>query len=239
MIRNNPGNTPGLFSFLLCTYLLFTAIPDVHSQESYSGKFYPTAGITWRSTAMNFFNFDYVWPDDFSRPYDYERNVQGFSLNIGIQYQLSNTLVVEYYPNLRYDVIYHRWDKKYDELIGITNDGDSLFTNDNPINIKEFIIDHNFNIMRKKGRLAYGLGMTIVNTGKSFKYPNSYRAPNPIYRYQSLEFKAYNAFVTFPLKNIFNLELKAMYIPKDFPYNQFEKYIMYSMRVYYRFKSLN
>jgi len=50
-------------------------------------EFYPTVGITWRSTAMNFFNFDAVIPDDYGRPYDYERSVQGVSLNIGLQVQ--------------------------------------------------------------------------------------------------------------------------------------------------------
>jgi hypothetical protein len=41
--------------------------------------------------------------------------------------------------------------------------------------------------------------------------------------------------VTVPIKKIFNLEIKAMYIPKDFPENPNGKYIMYSLRAYYKF----
>jgi len=235
----NLGNTPGLLSFLFCTYLLLVAIPDVYGQDVKRGKIYPTAGITWRSTAMNFFNFNAVLPDDFSKQYSYERNVQGFSLNIGIQYQLSNSVFLEYYPNLRYDVTHSTYDSKYDRLVLVTSAGDSSFVNGHPIYEKSFLIDHNFNIIRKIGRKSFGFGMTIVNTGKTINYPLNHRSPNPIIKHQNIEFKTYNAFVTIPLKKIFSLEFKALYIPRDFPWNVSEKYIMYSMRVYYRFKSLN
>jgi len=236
--NSHTSNRLGWVSLFLSLFL-FTSF-DANAQEGQAGKIYPTAGITWRSTAMNFFNFKAVLPDTFiSRKYEYERNVQGFSLNLGLQYQLSRSVFIEYVPNLRYDVIHFRNDIKDDVLVLVENEVDSFFVNDNPIYIKDFIIDHNFNVMRIKGKMAYGFGFTIVNSGESYQYPANHRIPKVNIRTQVIEFKTYNAFVTFPLKKILNLELKAMYIPKDFPYNKFEKYIMYSMRVYYRFKSLN
>ncbi|MCP4458511.1 MAG: hypothetical protein GY816_10890 [Cytophagales bacterium] len=238
----NPGRRPGFLSLLLSIFLINLCFSKTYGQglqEPQKSKLYPTAGITWRSTAMNFFDFVSILPDDPNKPFDYERNVQGFSLNIGIQYQLSNSVAIEYYPNMRYDVTHHKWDSKYDELVLVVNEVDSFFTNDKPIYIKKFLIDHNFNIMRKKGKLAYGLGLTIVNSGESYTFPHNHRAPNPIVRTHIIEFKTYNAFVTLPLKKIFNLELKAMYIPRDFPENVSEKYIMYSIRVYYKFDFLN
>jgi hypothetical protein len=175
-------------------------------------KIYPTAGITWRSTAMNFFNFNAVIPADPTIPYDYERNVQGFSINPGLQIEVFN-IGFEYYPNLRYDVVHG--------VIGVENE-----------RIREFIIDHNFNLILKR-KIDFGIGLTIVNAGKGYEFVN------PIPRYHNIEFKTYNTFVTIPVKKVINLEIKALYIPKDFPVNPNEQYIMYGLRVYYKFDFLN
>ena len=151
-------------------------------------------------------------PSDPTIPYDYERNVQGLSINPGIQIR-SGFIGIEYYSNLRYDVV--SW------VIGVENE-----------RIKDFLIDHNFNLIFAR-KIDFGLGLSIVNSGKGFEFVN------PIPRYHNIEFKSYNAFVTIPVKKIFNLEIKALYIPKDFPENPEQKCIMFSLRIYYKFDFLN
>lgn len=175
-------------------------------------QIYPTAGITWRSTAMNFFNFKAVIPADPTIPYDYERNVQGFSLNPGLQLN-SKFIGFEYYSNLRYDVVHG--------VIGVENK-----------RVKEFIVDHNFNLIFKR-KIDFGFGLTIINAGKGYEFVN------PIPRYHNIEFKTYNIFVVVPIKKVINLEIKALYIPNNFPENPDEQYIMYSLRAYYKFDFLN
>jgi len=213
------------------TVLILIISSDLGAQDKII-EFYPTAGITWRSTAMNFFNFGAVIPDDYTRPYDYERNVQGVSLNIGLQVQFLDHLTLEYYPNLRYDVLYVEFDPAGKEFIRLIN-GDSLFFNDKVIYIKDFIIDHNWNLSYKK-KLTYGVGISIVNANKVYTFYN----PPTLKRYHNIEFKTYNAFIVIPIKKILNLEIKAMYIPRDFPENPNEEYMMYSLRLYYKFDFL-
>lgn len=201
-------------AFLIFSFIYFPIIfsSTVASAQNRLFKFSPTAGITWRSTVMNFFNFNGVIPDDFTKPYDYERNVQGFSLNPGIQIEYKN-IGFEYYANLRYDVVYFKFgsNEEYE---------------------KDFLLDHNFNIFINS-KIQYGIGLSIINSGKGYEFVN------PIPRFHNIEFKTYNAFLTVPIKKILYLEIKALYIPKDFPENPEEKYIMYSLRVYYKFDFLN
>jgi hypothetical protein len=78
------------------------------------------------------------------------------------------SIAVEYYPSLRYDYTHHISDPKDKKLINVIN-GDSVFTNNNPIEVKEFIVDHNFNFYFSK-KVKYGFGLSIINTGKGFYY---------------------------------------------------------------------
>jgi hypothetical protein len=200
-----------ILNFLTGIVLILFCSAQAFGQEKLI-QVYPTAGISWRSTAMNFFNFKAIIREDPTKPYHYEKNVQGFSLNPGILIK-AKTIGVEYYSNLRYDVI--------SGTIGQENKF-----------IKEFIIDHNFNLIISR-KIDFGLGLTIVNAGEGYAFVN------PIPRYHNIEFKTYNLFVTVPVKKLIQLEIKALYIPKDFPENREEKYLMYSLRVYYKFNFLN
>jgi len=211
--------------------LFFSLIILKTYSQSREIKVYPTSGITWRSTAMNFFNFKSIVPADPTKPYNYERNVQGFGINLGLQLELFNNITFEYYPSLRYDYTHHYYDLSKNRLINVIN-GDSIFGNDYPIDVKEFILDHNFNLIFRR-KIDFGFGLTIVNAGKGYEFVN------PIPRYHNIEFKTYNAFITVPIKKLINLEIKALYIPKDFPENPDEQYIMYSLRAYYKFDFLN
>lgn len=197
-------------SFRAVLIIVFILIFSFKSFGQDSGvTIVPTAGITWRSTAMNFFNFKAVIPYDPTNPYHYEKNVQGFSLNPGLQFK-TKFVGIEYFSNLRYDVVHY------------------IFGSNNQYK-KEFIIDHNFNLILKK-KFDFGFGLTIVNAGKGYEFVN------PIPRYHHIEFKTYNVFVTLPIKEVVNLEIKALYVPKNFPENPNEKYIMYSLRAFYKFK---
>jgi hypothetical protein len=212
IVIKEPGNNTG--SFLKKPFrAVLIGLISIFSFKSFgqdSGvTIVPTAGITWRSTAMNFFNFKAVIPYDPTNPYHYEKNVQGFSLNPGLQFK-AKSVGIEYFSNLRYDVVHY--------ILGSNNQYK-----------KEFIIDHNFNLILKK-KFDFGFGLTIVNAGKG------YRFVNPIPRYHHIEFKTYNFFVTLPIKKVMNLEIKALYVPKNFPENPKERYMMYSLRAYYTFK---
>ena len=198
---------------LLTILVTLLCLTRIFAQEEKIFKVYPTAGITWRSTAMNFFNFDAVIPADPTKPYNYERNVQGLGINPGLQLQFK-LVGVEYYPSLRYDVIHSdvHIENKY---------------------TKGFLIDHNINLFVKR-KILYGVGFSIVNDNEVYSFVN------PTLRYHNLEFKTYNFFVTVPIiKKIMQLEIKALYVPKDFPENPDEDYIMYSLRAYYKFDFLN
>jgi hypothetical protein len=184
---------------------------------------YPTAGITWRSTLMNFFNFDYVWPYDNTVPFDYERNIQGLGLNIGCLLQ-GDLLGIEYYPSFRYDVTHFRFRPP-----GST--GVHYVTKDDYY--KSFLVDHNVNLLFRRKKLDFGFGFSLVNAGKGFHFEN------PFPRYQRIEFKTYSAFVTIPIKKVVHLELKAHYIPERHPQNPYQKYMSYSIRLYHRFGFLN
>ena len=213
--KNKKSGVPGflfsnIFAILLLVFFSFSSNKSVGQAKAI--ELYPTAGITWRSTATSFFNFKGIMPSDPTIPYDYERNVQGLSMNPGIQIR-SGFIGIEYYSNLRYDVV--------SGVIGVENE-----------RIKDFLIDHNFNLIFAR-KIDFGLGLSIVNSGKGFEFVN------PIPRYHNIEFKSYNAFVTIPVKKIFNLEIKALYIPKDFPENPEQKCIMFSLRIYYKFDFLN
>ena len=122
----------------------------------------------------------------------------------------------EYFLNLRYDVVHYSISKENEPN-------------------REFILDHNINFAFK-GRVAYGIGFSIINSGKGFWYYNN--ATNPIPIYHNIEFKTVNAFLTVPAFKILKLEIKALYMPNGYPYNRNGKYIMYSMRLYYKFNFL-
>lgn len=199
--------------WLCLATLIFGTTLNLVAQEK-AIKVYPTIGITWRSTATGLLNLSGVWDYDPKVPYDYERNVQGFSINPGIQMELSSLPIgIEYYPNLRYDVVSF-----------------NFF----PVDTynKQFLIDHNFNLYVKR-KVTGGVGFSIVNSGAGFDYVN----PTP--EYFEIEFRTYNVFIVLPIKKIVNLEVKALYIPVDFPANPHGEHIMFSLRLYYKFQFLD
>ena len=197
-----------------------------------------TIGITWRSTPIDFFNSKYI--DIHSRipSYNDERNVQGFSLNIGLIYRISSILSLEYHPNIRYDQITFHQDT-VGWMRSITRTQTGVTVTYQPIHEqipnKEFILDHNFNLVFTT-KLNWGLGLSIINTGKSFQYENPIGSPS---KTENIQFVTYNAFVVIPVKKILFLELKALYtnnLPASDPN---DNHIMFSTRLFYkiRFKS--
>ncbi len=218
--------------FLFFFILIYSENSQAQNEES---RVMLTAGLTWRSTAMNFFNLKSLRPSNIRIPsiYYYEISVQGVSLNIGLQYRLSHRLKLEYHPNLRYDHL--RIDTEYIETRYVPkaiNSTDSTFVDFyTSEEVKAFIVDHNFNFIFKGKKLDYGIGMTIVASGKLIEYNTS---PTTTELF-NIEFSTYNAFIVVPIKKVINLEIKALYIPSGFPYNRKEKYMMYSLRAFYKF----
>lgn len=197
--------------------LFFISLSVAYSQYSNKVNFYTTGGLMLRTGIMNFFNFKYKWPSNVSRPYNSERNINGFSLSPGILFKI-NHLQIEYFAGLRYDVLY------------IVSGKENTYQ-------REFILDHHFNFSLKVRKLSYGVGSSIVNAGKSFTYNTNIFTPN--YIHESLEFRTINGFVTFPVWKTLNLEIKAIYMPNGYPYNRQQDFIMYSTRLFYKFKFLN
>jgi hypothetical protein len=205
----------------ICVIIVFllTIFPEPAKSQEKLIDIYPTLGLTWRSTAMNNFNFGAVLPDDPTKYYPYEKNVQGFSLNTGIQLDFWKSFVFEYVPNLRYDVSHFRFNGSSDEVMYL----------------KEFMIDHNLNIAVRKKLLYGGVGLSIINVNKGYAFEN----PIGVSRYHDIEFTTYNAFITFPIKKVLNLEFKVLYSKNNFPFNKNEEYLMYSFRLFYTFDFLN
>ncbi len=195
---------------IVCLFC-FLSISNVYAQINIT----PSVGITWRSTAMNYFNFKGLRKYDLRVPYSYEANVQGFSItpSVGLNYQ---RLTLSYDVNLRYDYLHSLYDSTTFE--GVRD-------------IKNFISDHNLNILWKTKKLSYGIGWGVVNFRKDFEYLNG----GKLY-FQNLQFNTYNFLCNLPLKNQFHLQMSAYYIPRGFPYNPYQKFIMYSLKLYYKFK---
>jgi hypothetical protein len=201
-----------LVEFIIFTTLLVLPKSLLLGQNREALTIYPTAGISWRSPAVPLLHLNGILPADPTIPYPAEKNIQGFSLNPGLQL-IKKSIGIEYSPNLRYDIV------------------SSVLWQDNVYN-KEFIVDHNFNLLlcRKK---IYSLGYSIINAGKGFEFVN------PNLRYHNIEFRSFNLAVTFPIKEIFNLEIKTMYSSRGFPDNPEKEVLMFTLRAYYRFNFLN
>ena len=200
-------------SFLVLNALIF--FPNIINAQNFWEKLNFTGEITFRTTAVtDFYNFDIIFPDDGTKLYNYESNIQGFALNPGLLFN-DAYLNIEYFPSLRYDVVRN--------VLGVEN-----------AKKREFIIDHNFNFGIKWKKLVYGLGMTIINAGKGYYFVN----PMPIIRYNDIEFKTYNVYVVIPIKPLL-IEVKMLYIPRGFPQDLDGKYNMYSLRLFYNFQALN
>lgn len=197
--------------------LLFLLLPSFHSlAQTQPVSIRPTFGMSFRSTAMNFFNFKAVEKRDFTLPYNYEKNVQGIALDLGVQLNLFS-IGLEYNPRFRYDYVHGNYDIALHKRLPDT---------------KDFLLDHNVNIFFRR-KLIYGTGLTIVNAGKGYWFEN----PVGFRRYHHIEFMTYNIFVGLPIKKYLCLEFKAQYVPENFPINRHDDYIMYSLRAYYTFRS--
>uniref|UniRef100_UPI004049DF97 hypothetical protein n=1 Tax=Fulvivirga sp. TaxID=1931237 RepID=UPI004049DF97 len=184
------------------------------AQES-KVNFSATAGITWRSPAMAIFNFNGVHRSDFQSPYVDERNIQGFGLNLGIRAKYKK-VGFEYYPSFRYDVISNNWETPniYDDYI------------------KEFIVDHNFSFFVKR-KLTYGLGATIVNTGKNID-----GIVNGVPKTLNIQFFTINGSVAVPVKSIMDLEFRVHYLPVGYSSYDSANTLLYTVRAYREFDSI-
>lgn len=201
-----------LSSFILSFMFYFGASKGMAQNSQLTIN--PTLGISWRSTAMNFFNFRAVEYEDYTLMYNYEKNVQGLALNPGMQVNLF-PFGFEYNARLRHDYIHGNHDILNRKVLPDT---------------KGFLLDHNFNLYIKRN-ITCGAGFSIVNSGTGYWFEN----PVGTRRFHRIEFSTYNVFVGFPVKKIIDLEIKAQYVPNDFPSNRKEEYIMYSLRAYYTF----
>ncbi len=199
--------------------------------QTHESKLAVTGGLTFRTTAMNFLNFKEIVPADPTIPYHYEKNVQGIGLNLGVKYRLFEKVYIEYYPSLRYDVVYIEFNPEDRRFTGVTHNGDSAFVNSRSIPVKDFLVDQNLNLVFGK-KLSYGLGISVVNANKTFSFTN----PTP--RQHNIQFTTYNLFIVFDVLRNTGFEIKGQYVPSGFPENPEEDYLMFSFRLFYELSIL-
>ena len=197
----------------------------------------PAIGLSWRSTAIGLSGHRGM-VRGFQIPYNYEKNIQGASLNPSINiYIRPAQLAIEYAPNLRYDHLYNVWSDSCHLM--------QLDFNPRPVchyllldEVKGFIIDHNFNFFirlgksKDKRKTRVGFGLSLVNSGKDFTSQNDYGQV-----YWNLAFTTYNLALQIPIKKHFTVEPKVLYIPQDFPDGPAQRYLSFSLRTFYNFGS--
>ena len=222
-------NTSVRFSALFYL-LLFYGSTNLYAQPE-PGILSPTLGLTFRTTATGFLNFNGVLPWDWRQPYDYEQNVQGLRVNAGLEYQATNKIALAYYANVGYDRIasYRNPDPSTGIFYGFGARGDSLIHYPD-IKVEELILDHNIQLILRGKKIDYGIGLSIINSGKGYEYYE-----DGDLRYHNIQFTAYNLFLQFPILKKINTEIKAQYVPAGFPQNPFRDVIMMSIRTFYRF----
>jgi len=209
-------------------FIALLSLENTFSQSNYS-RLSLTAGLSWRSAPTFFSSHGAVFFK--SGLYDEDKNVQGFSLNLGLRYKFNDKISLEYYPSLRYDYMYHKLHFISKKLIEVYNNVDSLFdVTYRRENINGIIIDHDISLLFSKRKFDFGIGITLVNAGKGFEYEY-----NSVNRYLTTEFLTYNAIIQVPIKKVINLELKINYVPNGFPEGSTAKHFMHTLRAYYKF----
>ncbi len=206
--------------------VLFLTIQSTESKaQENSEKVSITAGITLRTNADTYFQ-SVTTRQIFYRPFEYDQNLIGKRLSLGVEYQLSNRIAIEYYANLGYDNVASYPDANSRVFI-ISPDGDTLGGYNNRIDIREFLIDHNIQLVRR-GKINYGVGFSLINAGKGLENEVNGR---PVF--QNIQFTSYNAFMQIPLWKGLHTELKIQYLTTGLPTPPNDMLI--AMRVFYRF----
>lgn len=227
----------------LCAFLLLFVFHISQGQPSQSKQVdaatfvvTPAIGLSWRSTTIGLFRGNSL-VRALRIPYNYEKNIQGISLNPSINvYIRPARLAIEYAPNLRYDHLHNVWSNSCHLM--------QLEFNPRPMchyplleEVTGFIIDHNFNFFirlsesKDKRKTRVGLGLSFVNSGEDFTSRNGQN-------YWNLAFTTYNLLFQIPIKKHFMLEPKVLYIPHGFPEGPGQKHLTFSIRTFYNFRAL-
>ena len=206
-----------------------------YSQDNLSLKI--PVGLNWRSTVMNLFNFDGVRYYN-SIPFARERNTQVFSVNAGVQlYSKNFRMAIEYVPNLRYGYIYH---SNADTTTYLGS-----FVNDDIVNTNEFIIDHQFRVLKffnskskKEGKLPkyISFGYGINNAGKGVYLKN---VLSPDVDWYALDYSTLSIGAGFPIWKGIYFEPSVNYIPKTFPTNKSDELLTFSFALRYTINAFN
>jgi hypothetical protein len=210
---------------LVCIlFLCFST--SLHAQKEYSTwKFEPAVGIGVRSTPMYFFNFKFI--ERYSiviQDYNWERNLQGLSFQPSLKVSPPNSLwFVQFVATFRYDHIFY--DVVRVDTIESPNGKIPKYIEEE---VKQFIFEPQVALFRKvNSKTNMGLGLGLVNTGKSYTTIEGWK--------NYLEFYTID-FLYQRERPRMLWEIRAHYIKKgQFPRDPFEDLIMYSARIAYRF----
>ncbi|WP_128546991.1 hypothetical protein [Larkinella soli] len=186
------------------------------------------AGVSARSTLMNFLNFRRVDAYDPIIPFNYEKHLQGTAVNLGFSFfcrPIKSGLA--YSPSFRYDIIHGTF--------SIPNYKKDFLTEHHVFAYKAFWL----NPKRKKYHYL-GLGIGIMNPGK--KYLITKEIGNGNVRlikqdfYLNMQYNVIDIRFGVPISRRFWIEPIASIIPKTFPVNKRDTFIMYSLKFSYSFK---
>jgi hypothetical protein len=213
----------------ILVYILFLCFgTSLHAQKADSTwKFEPAVGIGVRSTPMYFFNFNFI--ERYSiviQDYNWEKNLQGLSFQPSLKVSPPNSLwFVQVITSFRYDYLYDEF-VRWDTLKNQSSPNPQIRGIDKEV--KEFIFEPQVALFRKvNSKTNMGLGLGLVNTGKSYTTIEGWK--------NYLEFYTID-FLYQRERPRMLWEIRAHYIKKgQFPRDPFEDLIMYSARIAYRF----
>jgi len=177
-----------------------------------------TLGYMFRSTVLS-----EVYQDP-TIPSNYEKNIQGTGINIGLEAILAKSQIgVIYSLNVRYDYYFDLKDR-----FGQTTK-----------EIKDFLVDHNI-ILYKAFTFRYkpdeknkyiGVGINFINSGAEFDYKHASGATKTF----DLSFTAINLSLGFPIYNKIVFEPQILFIRRGFPYSKLQSLQILNFRIYYKF----
>ncbi len=185
------------------------------------------AGVTIRSTLMNAFNFKGVNAYNGVIGFNYEKHIQGISLTTSVSiYDTLTHLGLAYAPSMRYAYVHGTFSE--------------------PRYVKDLLTEHHayifkvYSLNRRSSRKMYiGVGGALMNPGK--RYFISKDLPNGLQRaiqndfWFDIQYWVGECRVGLPVATHLWVEPMFSVIPRTFPTNKSETFLMYSVRLSYNF----
>ena len=194
-------------------FLLASAHSFGQNTQSKALDFTFSLGTSWQSTVFRAFNFGTIDGYVTTCSYNYEANIQGWSIaDVGAKVYYPKAHVgLFFFPRIRYDYVTSNFDP-----------------DDKPY--KQFLIDQNINAftyLDKKQKHYLSLGYIFLNYGQSVPCNNL----DPLDR-DPIDFGGFSLAYAQNLHQKIYLEFKTICIPRGFPVERSSKFLMFNIRLY-------